>query len=58
MLPVDGHLLRIFIGEDRKHGRTPLYEWIVRKAGLIMLESPAVPAMIRARPNPDGKLNG
>ncbi len=32
MLPVDGHLLRIFIGEDRKHGRTPLYEWIVRRA--------------------------
>lgn len=32
MLPVDGHLLRIFIGEDDKHGRTPLYEWIVRTA--------------------------
>ena len=32
MLPKDGHLLRIFIGENDKHGRVPLYEWIVRKA--------------------------
>ncbi|MBF8291291.1 MAG: hypothetical protein HW392_118 [Steroidobacteraceae bacterium] len=32
ILPREGHLLRIFIGEsDRFEGRT-LYEWIVRKA--------------------------
>lgn len=31
-LPKEGHLLRIFIGERDKHGRAPLYEWIVRKA--------------------------
>lgn len=31
-LPERGHLLRIFIGERDKHGRAPLYEWIVRKA--------------------------
>lgn len=32
MLPKQGHLLRLFIGERDKHGRVPLYEWIVRKA--------------------------
>ena len=32
MLPAKGQLLRIFIGEDDKHERLPLYEWIVRKA--------------------------
>ena len=32
MLPQEGRLLRIFIGEDDKHGSTPLYEWIVHKA--------------------------
>jgi PII-like signaling protein len=32
VLPKDGHLLRIFIGEsDRYHGM-PLYEWLVRQA--------------------------
>ncbi|MBN1304728.1 MAG: DUF190 domain-containing protein [Anaerolineales bacterium] len=37
MLPEDGSLLRIFIGESDKVGSTPLYEWIVlmaRKQGL------------------------
>jgi PII-like signaling protein len=37
MLPEKGHLLRIYIGESDKHGRMPLYEWIVnesKKAGL------------------------
>lgn len=28
----EGHLLRIFVGEEDKHDGTPLYEWIVRKA--------------------------
>ena len=27
-----GQLLRIFIGETNKHGRKPLYEWIVQQA--------------------------
>lgn len=29
MLPEDGYLLRIFIGESDKHAGQPLYEWIV-----------------------------
>lgn len=32
MLPRDGTLLRIFVGESDKHQGVPLYEWIVRKA--------------------------
>jgi PII-like signaling protein len=32
MLPEEGHLLRIFVGESDKHEGTPLYEWIVRQA--------------------------
>lgn len=32
MLPMDGHLLRILVGEKEKHEGVPLYEWIVRKA--------------------------
>lgn len=32
MLPEQGHLLRIFIGESDKHEGKPLYQWIVRKA--------------------------
>lgn len=32
MLPEEGYLLRIFIGESDKHDGKPLYEWIVRKA--------------------------
>jgi len=32
MLPEQGHLLRIFIGESDKHARMPLYEWIVKEA--------------------------
>jgi hypothetical protein len=32
VLPKEGSLLRIFIGESDKHEGTPLYEWIVRKA--------------------------
>ena len=32
MLPRDGKLLRIFVGESDKHDGLPLYEWIVRKA--------------------------
>lgn len=31
-LPQEGCLLRIFIGEDDKHGGKPLYEWIVIQA--------------------------
>lgn len=32
MLPEQGHLLRIFLGEADRHEGVPLYEWIVRKA--------------------------
>ena len=32
MLPKDGKLLRIFIGESDKYEGQTLYEWIVRKA--------------------------
>ena len=32
MLPKQGHLLRIFIGERHQYGRVPLYQWIVKKA--------------------------
>jgi hypothetical protein len=32
MLPGDGHLLRVFVGESDRHDGRPLYEWIVRRA--------------------------
>ena len=32
VLPKEGSLLRIFLGESDKHEGLPLYEWIVRKA--------------------------
>jgi hypothetical protein len=32
MLPEEGSLLRIFIGESDKHDGKPLYEWIVLQA--------------------------
>jgi hypothetical protein len=32
ILPTEGYLLRIFIGESDKHQNRPLYEWIVFKA--------------------------
>jgi len=32
ILPEQGHLLRIFIGESDRHEGMPLYEWIVREA--------------------------
>ena len=32
MLPEEGALLRVFIGESDKHQGVPLYEWIVRRA--------------------------
>lgn len=32
VLPEQGHLLRIFVGESDRHEGVPLYEWIVRKA--------------------------
>jgi PII-like signaling protein len=32
MIPHEGHLLRIFIGESDKHQGKPLYEWIVLRA--------------------------
>jgi PII-like signaling protein len=32
ILPKEGHLLRIFIGENDKHAGIPLYDWIVKQA--------------------------
>lgn len=32
MLPKEGHLLRVFIGESDNYEGLPLYEWIVQKA--------------------------
>jgi len=32
ILPEEGHLLRIFIGESDRYEHQPLYEWIVRRA--------------------------
>jgi len=32
MLPEDGVLLRIFVGEDDRYGNLPLHEWIVKQA--------------------------
>lgn len=32
LLPSEGHLLRIFIGEDDHHEGLPLYHWIVKQA--------------------------
>jgi PII-like signaling protein len=32
ILPKDGKLLRVFVGENSKHEGMPLYEWIVRRA--------------------------
>ena len=32
VIPREGYLLRIFIGESDKHDGKPLYEWIVLKA--------------------------
>lgn len=32
VLPREGHLLRIFIGESDRHEGMPLYEWLVRRA--------------------------
>jgi uncharacterized protein len=32
MLPQDGHLLRIYLGESDKHQGKPLYEWLVLEA--------------------------
>lgn len=32
ILPRQGHLLRIFVGESDRHEGLPLYEWILHKA--------------------------
>ena len=32
VLPRDGHLLRIFVGESDQHEGMPLFEWLVRRA--------------------------
>lgn len=32
IVPEEGHLLRVFIGEADKHEGKPLYEWLVQEA--------------------------
>lgn len=32
VLPKEGYLLRIFMGEDDRHQGMPLHEWVVRQA--------------------------
>lgn len=32
VLPEEGYLLRIFLGESDQHDGRPLYEWLVRQA--------------------------
>lgn len=32
MIPEEGYLLRVFLGESDKHDGRPLYEWLVLKA--------------------------
>ena len=32
VIPKEGHLLRIFVGENDRHEGRPLYEWIVLEA--------------------------
>lgn len=32
VLPEEGYLLRIFVGESDQHDGRPLYEWLVRTA--------------------------
>jgi PII-like signaling protein len=32
IVPKQGHLLRIFVGEADRHEGVPLYEWLVRQA--------------------------
>lgn len=42
VLPEEGYLLRIFIGESDKHGGRLLYEWIVLKAREVGLAGATV----------------
>lgn len=42
MLPEEGYLLRIFIGESDKQEGIPLYEWIVKQAKLEKLAGATV----------------
>ena len=42
MLPEDGYLLRIFIGESDRHDGKLLYEWIVLKAREVGLAGATV----------------
>ena len=42
ILPREGHLLRIFIGENDRHDGRPLYEWLVVKAQEVGLAGATV----------------
>ena len=42
VIPKEGHLLRIFIGENDRHEGRPLYEWIVLEARRLGLAGATV----------------
>ncbi len=42
ILPEEGQLLRIYIGESDKHEGMPLYSWLVRKAREVGLAGATV----------------
>lgn len=42
ILPKQGRLLRVFIGENDHHGSEPLYEWIVKEARRLGLAGATV----------------
>jgi hypothetical protein len=42
MIPEDGYLLRIFVGESDRHEGKPLYEWLVLKAREVGLAGATV----------------
>ena len=41
-IPEDGYLLRVFVGENDKHGHIPLYEAVVLKAREVGLAGATV----------------
>lgn len=41
VLPEEGYLLRIFVGESDKHEGRPVYEWLVLRASTAWPELPS-----------------
>jgi PII-like signaling protein len=53
MLPKQGHLLRIFIGENQ-YGRVPLYQWILPEIDQAIGHGLATIEKVEVRFYPDG----